>query len=61
MLILGLITKEMLEHEGRSQGKGIKLQRPHGTDLFANEISPRLLMLSDKALGFKDQSPEQTH
>lgn len=61
MLILGLITEEMLEHEGRSQGKGIKMRRPHGTDLFVNEISPRLPMLSDKALGFEDQSPEQTH
>lgn len=61
MLILGLITKETLEHEGRSQGKGIKLRRPHGKDSFVNEISPRLLMLSNKALGFEDQSPEQTH
>lgn len=51
MLILGLITKEMLKHEGRSQGKGIKLRRPHGTDSFVNEISSRLLMLSNKAFG----------
>lgn len=61
MLILGLITEELLEYEGRSQGKGIKLQRPHGMDSFVNEISPRLLILSNKALGFKDQSLEQTH
>lgn len=60
MLILGLITEELLEYEGRSQGKGMKW-RPHGMDSFVNEISPRLLILSNKALGFKDQSLEQTH